>query len=52
MLTHVDGDGFPSRVEFAHSSSEVEYAGEMLLDDILRHYTIPTTVSIIEGEIV
>jgi len=51
ILAHVDGDGFPSRVEFAHPSSEIEYAGEMLLDDILRHYTIPTTVSIIEGEI-
>ncbi len=51
LLSHVDGDGFPSRVEFNHSLSDVEYAGEMLLDDILRRYTIPTTVSIIEGEI-
>ncbi len=51
MLAHVDGDGFPSRVEFAHRFSGVEYAGEMLLDDILRRYLIPTTVSIIEGEI-
>ncbi len=51
LLAHVDGDGFPSRVEFAHALSGVEYAGEMLFEDILRHYTIPTTVSIIEGEI-
>lgn len=51
LLAHVDGDGFPSRVEFAHPSSEVEFAGEMLLDDLLRQYSIPTTVSIIEGEI-
>ncbi|MGI9287210.1 MAG: polysaccharide deacetylase family protein, partial [Pseudomonadales bacterium] len=51
MLVHVDGDGFPSRVEFADASAKIEYAGEMLLDDILGHYTIPTTVSIIEGEI-
>ncbi len=51
LLVHVDGDGFPSRLEFAHSSPNVEYAGEMLLNDILQRYPIPTTVSIIEGEI-
>ncbi len=51
MFAHVDGDGFPSRVEFDHAFSDVEYAGEMMLEDVLRRYPIPTTVSIIEGEI-
>lgn len=51
LMAHVDGDGFPSRVEFQHPLSGVDYAGEMLLEDILKHYTIPTTVSVIEGEI-
>ncbi len=51
LISHVDGDGFPSRVEFSHPHPEIEYAGEMLLENILRSYAIPTTVSIIEGEI-
>ncbi len=51
LMAHVDGDGFPSRVEFHYPISDVDYAGEMLLEDILNQYTIPTTVSIIEGEI-
>ncbi|MGB0908786.1 MAG: endo alpha-1,4 polygalactosaminidase, partial [Nitrospirales bacterium] len=47
LLIHVDGDGFASLAEFPGKV----YAGEVLHQDVLRKYQIPTTVSIIEGEI-
>lgn len=47
MLVHVDGDGFASRAEFPGP----EYSGEALLQDVWEKYRIPTTLSIIEGEV-
>lgn len=47
MLVHIDGDGFMNRAEFRGTP----YAGEILLKDILERYRIPTTVSVIQGEI-
>jgi uncharacterized protein (TIGR01370 family) len=47
MLVHVDGDGFASRAEFPGP----EYSGEVLLQDIWEKYRIPTTLSVIEGEV-
>jgi len=47
LMVHIDGDGFPSVAEFPGKP----YAGAVMLDKILRRYQVPTTVSIIEGEI-
>ncbi|AMP36284.1 bifunctional glycoside hydrolase 114/ polysaccharide deacetylase family protein [Ralstonia solanacearum] len=47
MTVHVDGDGFASRTEFSPS----EFAGQTLLREIWARYRVPTTVSIIEGEV-
>ena len=47
LLTHIDGDGFPSLAEFPGKL----YAGEVLFQEILQKYPIPTTVSVIEGEV-
>lgn len=51
FFVHVDGDGFPSRVEFGREEGDIKFAGELLLEDVLKRYEVPTTVSIIEGEI-
>ena len=47
MLAHVDGDGFVSRAEWLQGT----FAGDVMLKDILKKYQIPTTVSVIQGEI-
>lgn len=47
MTVHIDGDGFASRTEFPPS----EFSGQALLREILDRYKVPTTVSIIEGEV-
>lgn len=47
MTVHIDGDGFASRTEFPPG----EFSGQALLRDILGRYKVPTTVSIIEGEV-
>lgn len=47
LLSHIDGDGFPSRAELAGSP----LAGKVLLDEILSRYRIPVAVSVIEGEV-
>ncbi len=47
LLVHVDGDGFNSRAE--RSGGPV--SAQVLLDEILKRYPIPQTVSVIEGEI-
>jgi len=46
LIVHIDGDGFPSFAEF----TEDKVAGEVMLKEIIDHYRIPTTVSIIEAE--
>ena len=47
LLVHVDGDGFPNRAEIPGTP----FSGELLYREVLKQYPIPTTVSIIEGEI-
>jgi uncharacterized protein (TIGR01370 family) len=47
MMVHIDGDGFVNRAE----RFGTPFAGEVLLTDVLEKYRIPTTVSIIQGEI-
>ncbi|HZX33326.1 MAG TPA: bifunctional glycoside hydrolase 114/ polysaccharide deacetylase family protein [Rhodocyclaceae bacterium] len=47
LFAHIDGDGFPSRAELPGTP----LAGRALLDEILRRYPVPTTMSVIEAEI-
>ena len=47
ILAHVDGDGFASQAEFGNRL----FAGEVLQQEVLEKYRIPTTISIIQGEI-
>ena len=47
LMVHIDGDGFPSRAEFPGSP----YASEVLLQEIFKKYALPTTMSVIQGEI-
>lgn len=47
LMAHVDGDGFASRAEFPGP----DYAGQALYDRIWTRYPIPTTLSVIEGEV-
>jgi hypothetical protein len=44
---HIDGDGFVSTAELPHRP----LAGEVIRREFLARYHLPTTVSIIEGEI-
>ncbi len=47
LMVHMDGDGFVSRGEFPGSP----YSGEVLLQQILKKYPLPSTISVIEGEV-
>ncbi len=47
LLVHIDGDGFPSRGEFAGSP----LAAAVLLREVLAKYRVPTTMSVIEAEV-
>ena len=47
FMTHVDGDGFASRVEFPGA----DYSGEALYEQVFTRYKIPMTLSVIEGEV-
>jgi uncharacterized protein (TIGR01370 family) len=47
LTVHVDGDGFANRAEFPGSP----FASRVLLDDVLKRYRLPTTVSVIQGEV-
>ena len=47
LITHIDGDGFASRAEFPGSP----WAADVLLKEVLQRYPVPTTFSVIEGEI-
>ncbi len=47
LLAHIDGDGFPSRAEFAGSP----LAADVLLREVLAKYRVPHTVSVIEAEV-
>ncbi|MGS0742497.1 bifunctional glycoside hydrolase 114/ polysaccharide deacetylase family protein, partial [Glaciimonas sp. GG7] len=47
LMAHVDGDGYASRNEFFPGG----FPGESLYKNIWEKYKIPTTLSIIEGEV-
>ncbi len=47
LIVHIDGDGFASRAELPGTP----YAAEVLLRDVLSRYRVPTTMSVIQGEI-
>lgn len=48
LFAHVDGDGFATQPEFG----EKAYAAEVLRDEILNVYRIPTTISVITSDII
>ncbi|QGZ63114.1 bifunctional glycoside hydrolase 114/ polysaccharide deacetylase family protein [Paraburkholderia acidisoli] len=55
MMSHIDGDGFASRAEFRdgdhpNTDAQPEYSGDVLYR-VLRDTGMPTTVSLIEGEV-
>lgn len=55
LMTHIDGDGFASQVEYhdpqgPNAQGQPEYAGDTLYR-VLRDTGVPTTVSLIEGEV-
>jgi len=47
LMTHIDGDGFASLAEMPGG----QYAGEVLLNDVLKRYKVPVTMSIVEAEV-
>lgn len=47
LLSHVDGDAFPSKAELPGTP----FSAEVLQREILQRYRIPHTVSIVEAEI-
>ena len=47
LTLHIDGDGFYNKSQLPGH----RYASEVILDQFLKPYTLPHTVSIIEGEI-
>lgn len=47
MFAHIDGDGFPSKAEWR----EGDFAGVEIENQILKKYQIPTTVSVITGDV-
>jgi hypothetical protein len=47
MFIHIDGDGYPSRAEMPGSP----LSGRVLLTEVIERYKLPTTMSVIEGEV-
>jgi uncharacterized protein (TIGR01370 family) len=47
LMSHLDGDGFPSRAEYPGSP----FAVEVLQREIWDRYRLPITVSVVEGEL-
>jgi len=47
LLIHMDGDGFANRAEFPGSP----LAPEVLYEKVLKRFQVPTTISVIEGEV-
>jgi len=47
LFTHIDGDGIMNRVEWDSSL----YSGDIILEEILKTYKIPHSVSVIGAEI-
>ena len=49
FFVHMDGDGFPSLAEVEGYRGQA--GSEVLLQEILKQYRVPTTISVIEGEV-
>ena len=49
LFAHIDGDGFPSLAKVERYQGQPDAL--VLLEEVLKKYRIPTTVSIIEGEV-
>ncbi|MFP1683533.1 bifunctional glycoside hydrolase 114/ polysaccharide deacetylase family protein [Alloalcanivorax sp. C16-1] len=49
FFVHMDGDAFPSLAEVRGYRNQA--AGEVLLQEILKRYRVPTTISVVEGEV-
>jgi polysaccharide biosynthesis protein PelA len=47
LLTHIDGDAFPSRAEIPGTP----LGSEVMRTDFIERYRIPTTVSVVQGEV-
>ncbi len=47
LMVHIDGDGFASRAEIMGAP----FAAEVMQKEFLMRYKLPSTVSVIEGEI-
>lgn len=47
MFVHIDGDGFANKGEYYKG----RFVGEIMQKEFLEPYAIPTTVSIVQGEI-
>lgn len=47
LMVHMDGDGFVSRSELAGNP----YAGEVVRDRVVKKYSLPMTISVIEAEL-
>ena len=47
LVVQIDGDGFPSRAEMPGTN----FCSKVMLEQILKHYPVKFTVSIVEGEI-
>lgn len=47
LMAHIDGDGFLNRAEMPGTP----FSAQVILDKILKVYRLPTTVSVIEGEV-
>ena len=47
LMVHMDGDGFASRAEMPGTP----WASEVVLREVFERYRVPTTVSVIEGEV-
>ena len=48
-FAHMDGDGFPSLAEVRDYQGQAD--ARVLLEEVLKKFTLPTTISVIEGEI-
>ncbi|MFC5302109.1 bifunctional glycoside hydrolase 114/ polysaccharide deacetylase family protein [Azospira restricta] len=47
LFIHIDGDGYPSLAELPGTP----IAGRALLEQVIEKYKLPTTMSVIEGEV-
>ncbi|WP_290508930.1 endo alpha-1,4 polygalactosaminidase [Alcanivorax sp.] len=49
FFAHMDGDGFPSLAEVKGYQGQTD--ARVLLEEVLRRFEVPTTISVIEGEV-